>query len=447
MAGPYYCDIGETTFADSVGTAEGTAYTGPAGLQAAFRGTGNATALAAGETLYIKGDGNLSRLVLLDCNGTDVSAWAPTNVVRNLDGAGDDWTGVVVQANDDPVGQLGADDLVLVWLDTGKTEDDIDLDDGIENTTLAENADPLAAKSTPGIRCDTASGTAGSEIIIEGQNGSWVTDGTRPVLDGNLKATHCFASVGKADYICSNIEFKNAASDNVTVITASASRWHFVNCHSHHAGNDGWGPAGGLEWYSCQWTLCIANNCADGFDVFVDCVFLLCSAHTNTNGFTPHNGAFFDSCLAYSNTGVGYYYLRQVSSLVNCVSDGNASGMYICQGNVTVKGCRITNNTVQGIYGDGSGSYLDLYNFYNSNNGVDIAGTVTAYPEIRGASTRITTGTIGYEDAGNDKYNLRLGAAGYRNEIDIDGSGNYVRFPMGLPTMILPKLSENGGMQ
>ena len=111
----YYCDLGESTFADVVGDTNNP-YTGPAGLQAAVRGTGNATSLTGSDTLKCKGTGDLSRLVLLHCP-SDVSAWAPGDAVGNDVGDGDDWTGVVVQANDDPVGQLGDDGLLLVWLD------------------------------------------------------------------------------------------------------------------------------------------------------------------------------------------------------------------------------------------------------------------------------------------------------------------------------------------
>lgn len=93
MPSTYYCDMSEGTYADRTGNNNGAdVLTGPAGLQAAIRGTGFATALAAGDTLEIKaGTGAEKRLVTIDCNGTDVSNWDLDDRVRNKDGAGDDW--------------------------------------------------------------------------------------------------------------------------------------------------------------------------------------------------------------------------------------------------------------------------------------------------------------------------------------------------------------------
>ena len=50
-------------------------------------------------------------------------------------------------------------------------------------------------------------------------------------------------------------------------------------------------------------------------------------------------------------------------------------------------------------------------------------------------------GEVGYEDAANDKFGLRLGAAGFRTEVDMLGA-NYARFNRGLPNVIIPWLRE-----
>lgn len=396
----YYCDISEETFADNAGTATGTAYTGPAGLQAAMRGTGNATALAAGDALYIKtGTGDLSRLVLLDCNGTDVSAWAPTNVVRNKDGAGDDWTGVVVQANDDPAGNLGADDLVLVWLDSGLTEDDIDLADGIENTTLAENADPLAAKSTPGV-CLEVNGTTTSYIDIVGVNSSWVEDDeTLAVLDGNDKAPGAF------------------------VLSAARKYYNFRNIHATQCTGSAWGQ--GDELTNCILTNCIGSESGSGFggtDWISTCILANCKAYNNSGyGFfliysfaancTGYNNGtygfyqyrtFAANCAAFENTDYGFR-LANSSSLVNCVADNNGSGVYNSHYSQSIVGCRITNNTNYGAKDTYAGG--DYYCFYSGNG----ANFENGYMDdtVRGASTRVTSGTVGYIDADNADLSLR----------------------------------------
>jgi len=78
---------------------------------------------------------------------------------------------------------------------------------------------------------------------------------------------------------------------------------------------------------------------------------------------------------------------------------------------------------------------------FNFNNCSPATNNITVDQQIRGANTRIESGTEGYEDVANDLYNLKLGAAGYLTEIDL-GGGNYVRAPRGLPTMILPRIGE-----
>ena len=92
MAVTYYCNLSEGTFADATGDPDGDGagdiYTGPAGFMAALRGTGSATVLAAGDTLWLCGTGDLQRLILMDCDGTDVSAWGVGDVVQNGDDDG-----------------------------------------------------------------------------------------------------------------------------------------------------------------------------------------------------------------------------------------------------------------------------------------------------------------------------------------------------------------------
>ena len=430
----YYCDLDEDTYADATGADHaGNEYTGPAGLQAAIRGTGNATALAADDTLYIKGTGDLSRLVLLDCNGTDVSAWAPTNVVRNKDGAGDDWTGVVVQANDDPAGQLGADDLVLVWLDSGKTEDDITLADGIENTTLAESADPLAAKSTPGIVVDTNSGAFGTPIRVIGQNSSWATDGTKSILDGNSKATYCLVSVGKHYWHVFNVELKNAASDNATCKTDHGYYWIFKNCASHDAGGSGWSAAGGKYFRGSSHVLCSAyNNAAYGI-YSRGSIYALCTAYGNGNvGLALYGGYAIIGGLAYGNA-TNYMVTGGTHSIsaFGVSDDPTSYGFLFSGGTHVVFGNRITGTGLAGIRGCAGDEVQDLYNFINMTTKTS---NITVDQQVRGADTRIETGMEGYEDAANDLYNLVLGAAGYRTEIDM-GGGNYARFARGLPSV------------
>ena len=86
MGTTYYIDPA-ADFVDRTGLDKvGAELTGPGGFQAALRGTGAATKLAAGDTIVIKaGILAIDRLILMDCNGTDVSAWEGALYARHDD--------------------------------------------------------------------------------------------------------------------------------------------------------------------------------------------------------------------------------------------------------------------------------------------------------------------------------------------------------------------------
>ena len=413
MAGPYYCDLGNGTFANATGLDHtGNEYTGPAGLQAAIRGTGNATALAAGEILYLKGTGDLSRLVLLDCNAVDVSAWAPGNVVRNKDGAGDDWTGVVVQANDDPVGGLGADDLVLVWLDTGKTETNINLADGIENTTLAESADPLAAKSTPGIKFDGNSGDGTSgRIRIEGTNTSWVTGvglAYQAVLDGNSKTVACITTTTTDYHHLEAITLQNSAGRNIGYATSlGANLWVLRRVISKNS-------LAGDQIYGLNYGVlirCVFESSSShaiyysSYHVtFVGCVF----RDSGGRAISINNSmSVMYACLFHDCGGVGDPVLtvgnRRVRLFNLVIDNGGGDGIVVTTGNALVVGSRITNNGGYGINVSGAGDCVEDLNYFEDNTSGNRNNVpVGSYSDEDQADTN-----EGYTDPAADDYNLR----------------------------------------
>lgn len=394
----YYCDLDVPIFVDTNGEDHNNAYTGAAGLQAAIRGTGAATALAAGDTLYVKGSGacGLDRLVWLDC-GKDVSGWSVGDVVRD-NGGGSTWTGWIAETS------YGANnDQILVWL-LGLNEDDVVLADGIENVTAADTA-TLDDKDTKGIELDTASGASGSPITVEAQNASWETDGTKAVLDGNSKATNCLIVDDKDYWHWKNVEFKNAVEDNVTAKTDHARYWVFVNCEGHNAGGHGWGYSGGKSFSWSSFELCHAyNNGSRGIYVSSACRFVLCSAWANNvDGFNFSYGAAI-GCVSYANGTYNYYGLSYANALFNCVSDdAGVAGMYFTGGCNLVLGCRIT-GTGTGILGDGSADVLDLFNFINCD---PADSNITVDSMLRGVDTRTTEGVEGYIDGDNADLSLR----------------------------------------
>jgi len=417
MIADYSCNLSETTFSDNDGSDEGAnVYTGPAGFQAAIRGTGAATALASGKTLEITGTGDLSRLVRCDCNGQDYSAWTPGQVVENFTGGGavqgDEWTGVVVQANDDPVGGMGADDMVLIWLDDDSTFTDVSLNEaaGIINVPAAQSTSPLTDSFCDGIQVDTNSGTSILPIQVVGVNSAWAEDGTYAILDGGGKATNIILS-SKSWWQWRNIHGKNSASHLFS--GSGYTYWH--NCIAENSGAHGWVPGNYTNFYGCK-----AFDCnTDGFGAYgKHCNLTHCIAYNcGSEGFYVYVGQAV-GCIAYEcETG---FRFDLYGSLYNCVADSNNHGLWGLHGINMAVGCRITNNTAYGIRGDRI--VHDQYSFY-SGNGANFENDIHD-DLVDGEHTRITTGAIGYVDGDNGTfanrdYRIKLGSAGYRSEVPL----------------------------
>lgn len=101
--------------------------------------------------------------VLLDC-GKDVSAWEVGDSVRNDIGNGDDWTGTIFE-----ISYIDNNELIIVALAVGKDIDDINLADGIENTTKVDTTtlDVKTIHQYCGIRSEGLS--AGDNNIVGNQ--------------------------------------------------------------------------------------------------------------------------------------------------------------------------------------------------------------------------------------------------------------------------------------
>lgn len=406
----YHCDISADAYADNAGTATGTAYTGPAGMQAAIRGSGAATALVAGDTLYVKaGTGSLSRLVLIDCNGHDVSAWEVGQTVRDNGGGAVLWRGTVVQERDEIATGLAADDMLLVWLDSGYTETEVDaaVASGILNTSIPDNSPgAITGSSTPGILIDTNAGTDTSPIRIVGVNSSWVEDGTTPVFDGGDKATNCFLGSKNYSY-WRNVHGK----DSTASVWKSVNLSRFLNCVAEGAGAHGWDTLYG-EFHLCKAFDCSSYGFYGNYQSYANCVAYNCG----TYGFYVYQGSAM-GCVAFECSGSGGFYVSN-AALFNCVSDSNSSGVVLGSGTTQIVACRITNNTSYGI--NSSRPTHDPYCFY-SGNGANFSSDVHS-DTVHGASTRITTGTVGYIDGDNAtlsdrNYGLTNAATARRQEV------------------------------
>lgn len=127
-------------------------------------------------------------------------------------------------------------------------------------------------------------------------------------------------------------------------------------------------------------------------------------------------------------------------AIFGCAIDGNgASGVETPNGPFVVSCSRITNNTTGQITGTSTTIY-DLWNFLDSVN--PTSGS-SVYPNFKGSSTRLTGTDEGYFDLAGDDFRQKVGSVGYRTEIDIDGV-NAIYTNRGLPTMVLPKIGDEG---
>jgi hypothetical protein len=415
----YYCDISASGFVDRDGTDNTTSVlTGPAGLQAAIRGTGAATALAAGDRLYIRaGTGDLSRLVLIDCNGTSVTGWGIGDVVHNKDAASA-WQGVVVETNS--AAFLGADDLALVWLDDGYDEDNILVADGVTNDDASGGAndptdiDPLAARSSPGIKAN-ASGTSSALIKFIGVNISWVEDGDQAVWDGADKAASCLSNDAVFQYaIFRNITFIRGVDDNVK--PASTYRYiQHVNCVFAESGSDGIRGASTPTY--CAFDFCtFRDNVAYGAYASYSHYFG-CQFYGNITGVLLNIGSNATECVFFENVTYGAY-CNGGAAVNHSVFDNNGNGIFAASGGVSAVACRFTNNTERGVK-IGSASIRDPYCFYSGNGSTEES---VHDDSVRGVSTRVASGTIGYIDGDNAtlaarNYGLTNQAAARRMEV------------------------------
>lgn len=441
----YYCDLSQD-FANpaNVGDTTGNPALGPGGFQAMIDGWGNHDALVAGDFLHIIKTAKLAKFVKTTVDVDKTGTWVIGDAVQNHnDGggiSGDDWVGVLVYI-----------DATTVWVqinDASTDFDSVDTADGIDNTTQVETIPGanMTAAVIPGITVDNNQGSAGTLITLLGVNDSWTEDGTQFVLDAEgtaTNATNCLVGADKDYFVVKNAEFKNAAEDNLTGITNYCYYWFFINCDTHHAGGNGSGNSGTKAFYNTVWFLCRAyNNAEHGFFGTFD-NYVCCTAHTNGSsgnkyGFRNYGSGAFIHCLAYNNDYMNYW-LQLRSVMVNCVSDNGDTYGVVCPDTGLIIGCRITGTNI-GIRGDGVAT-SSIHEYFNFNNCTTPNDNITVDQKIKGTDTRIETGLEGYEDAASDLYNLKLGAAGYRTEVDM-GGGNYARFARGIPTSILPIIGE-----
>lgn len=436
----YYCDPTQDYQNKSGADNSGNQLLGVGGLQAAIRGTGLATALAAGDTLYVKtGTGNLGRLTKI-VGGKDISGWSLGDEVRD-NTAGAHWTGVVCQLN------VGANTTILVELDSVYTRTDVESNkgDGIENTTAADTT-TIASTTCEGLLPDTNSGdTTDGHIKLIGVNSSWATgNGTdySVTLDGQSVATNCIAPAGLVyRWWLENLILENAVGSCFAGGGNINDFWVFRYAAFRLAGVRGCSGEGVLRnatFYHCIFN----NNTTAGFRSggtgprFVFCLF----RDNGTYGSVlPASNAVFIMC-GWSGNVLDNALDSGSDTYIGCWSDGCSAGSgfhFNGAGRSIVLLSRATNNNQYGVemvpvVDDAQIENLNV--FYN--NGVTERLNIAVGPDSR---TAASAAEAGYTDQAGGDFTLTdaaIMAGRDAAEIELDWTGapaNAGYFTAGLP--------------
>ncbi|KKM07842.1 hypothetical protein LCGC14_1729900, partial [marine sediment metagenome] len=364
--------------------------TGPGGIQIYIRGGGGAAgefqnggAVAGDRLLGAASTVALSRLVVINMNATDGSAWEIGDVVRNKTGAGDHWTGKIVQERDNVATGLTTDQHVLVQLDSPADFDDVNDNkaDGIENTTKAEDDNTIDDVAAPGIRPDTNSGDGVTgHIEVIGVKADWSemdqavaaevnsTD-FQLVLDGGGIATNCLVPNGVALFRLENVTCQNAVGDGLDN-AGGMTNWRIRHCAFSSNGGIGFD---GLNNTSGLLERCLfSDNGSHGMDRVPAEIHTSEFANNTNDGFNRCNKRVVDS-LVYGNGADGISTAAANVHIIRCVLDGNVeSGLRFGSAGTHIRYCRITNNRDHGIEMDGAVDDTSSENFnllHNNSNG------------------------------------------------------------------------------
>jgi len=290
---------------------------------------------------------------------------------------------------------------------------------------------------------DQNSGNTSATINLIGTNGSWVVDGTQARIDANA-TTNCVIYANTFLYWrVENIVFEKATGTGVEAGAAiSSANTTFQNCHFFDNGAHGFdgeaaANASGWLFVRCRFT----DNDSYGLYGRSFTFPLLCESRNNGSlGMYLSSGSCAMNCFVSDNGGIGGIRLISFAVAANCVCDDNTGDGLVTAAASGVIGCRATNNSEYGI--DPLGVASLYYNYFNGNTLGTIKTPANAATEIDGVETNLTTGSEGYEDADNGKYNLILGAAGYRTIVAI-GDNNQAVFARGVSNVPIVHPREN----
>lgn len=419
----YYCDLGASFVNRSGADSTDNVLTGPGGFQAKLLGTGLATpALAAGDILYLKGTADLSKFVTMTC-GKDVTGWDLGDSVRNDTGDGDHWTGKVCQLN------VGATTRIRVQLDTGDyAAANGNKGDGIENTTKSDTT-TLTTVANDGLDCGTASGTAANGYIkIIGCDSSFTPYAAQAVLDGNSGSVSCIRYTNSSNYYWwQNVTFKRATGDGLYRAGTQPEGWVLIDCIIELNGGDGVGDyLNHAIYYRCI----IRNNTVKGLSATYGCTRIVaCWIYANGTGIASA------TANGYFTVSVGNVVVLNVNDqlgtgsiglVMNCVVDGEndaTSGHGIVAGLAGnfIIGNRITHNDASSKNGIDSSATAGKLVVADWNAFFDNTADMDSDVQDLGHNDT-SMSDDGYADRGSLDYNVKDGADGRSEPIEINWS-------------------------
>lgn len=423
----YYCDLA-ADFVDRTGEDSTTnVLTGPGGFTNGITGSGAATALAAGDTLYLKGTADLSKLVKCTVDADKTGTWVIGDAVQNHnDGggaSGDDWVGKLVAISAT---------VMLVQINAASTNyASVAIADGIDNTTRSDTlaGANFTAKACSGIQINGNSGTTGAGFInVIGCDASWTARGGQATLDCNSLAVNAILS-NAADYWRIEHLTLTRATGSGFLATNVEVYWTWYHCRSHTNTNSGW-SCGVNEHDVANFINCIADSNANGFSLDSDYLTILfCRANGNTDSGFVMAGDFsvVYGCLSYENTNAhGFQDTEDYKWYFNCVgADNGGSGCSVGTNDLIHcwSGCRFTGNGAYGITtGTAHLSDFEDWNVFEGNisgdlNNIARGGGIHSYGDH--ANHISDPADDGFVNSANDNYNVADGKELDSVEIDL----------------------------
>lgn len=409
MAGPYYVDITTASVAawnTRNGLSSGACWFGMSGLQKAF------DTAAAGEIVYIKGTGDLSKFysVTFDAsNGTTLT-----------DGEQVSWTagaqaGVVHCGNTS--GGAGNVEITLIGASTAPVEDGV-----ITGATSGGTITPTAAIAQKTIDVDLQTGSnAAGFIKFIGVNSSWAVDVTRAIIDANSVAVHIITFGATPQMIwMENIEVQEAgASSHGFYHNAGANVGTvYINCCAHNCGANGW--LGTYIDYGLLLRCVSYSNTGHGIELgsATSRLMFCCSRDNGARGYQEigSNDLLF-GCISHNNVR-GFCVFA--GTMINCVSDDNAVAGVLLTANATQRfqlliGNRITNHAGGGEIGVNASSepIVTGWNYFENNDGDNVQNATLHFPiSLEGTATTsnledLSNMDYGYVDSANHDFSTR----------------------------------------